>query len=624
MSATIGIKDSTFVIFGSGHDYTRIDSGEGEKIFFSHPKVPLNSVNYAGQYYFLVPDENGDPIDAVQDDISHCTFTPALGTAFDTEGEATVKVKYRREYIHDEETILVEKELTQKIEVVDHGTVSTSATSEFLRDIYSDGYIFWHPRYTNVVSIDDLAQGNEYSSYALTGSSNIHWRVRQLGYIKTSRNFPFIRTTTSMDLSELEKADTSSVHELHGLFSGNTITDLSVIKNWDVSNVTQMSDLFNGTGLKNLDCVATWDTSNVIKLTNAFYNMNQLETTEGLENWNTSKVDDMTYLFYVCTKLADFDGVANWDTSKITSLTYSFMNVGANVASVDYGGLSNWDVSKVTNLERAFSGANLKAFNVGSWDTSKVTNMASAFIGSGEIDVSHMSAWDVSKVTSFTATFSNRTFSSLSALSGWVTSSATSMKQMFSGCLGITSLSALASWDVSNVTDFSLMFRDITNLDVSGLASWNVAKGTTFEKMFGMNSAYAVRYISGLSDLANWTFTACTNVKSMFHGCINVVTVFGLNNWRFSPTAQMTGMFTNWGYYFSPKLNKNVYGHPSYYMTYGYYDDEGNHYTYAQVQDLGNPLSQIMRNAEDSEDWSTGTSRGAFSATVWSDVPAWN
>ena len=47
MSATIATKDLKFVIFGSGHDYTRLDSGEGNdgKRFFSHPFVPLNSTN---------------------------------------------------------------------------------------------------------------------------------------------------------------------------------------------------------------------------------------------------------------------------------------------------------------------------------------------------------------------------------------------------------------------------------------------------------------------------------------------------------------------------------------------------------------------------------------------------
>ena len=109
MSATIGINDLKFTIFASGHDYTLADSGDGDVQIFSHPFMPLNSINRAGFFYFLVPDENGDPMDAVKDDIAHCTFTPALGTAFDTEGETTVECHYHREYVYAEETLVVDK-----------------------------------------------------------------------------------------------------------------------------------------------------------------------------------------------------------------------------------------------------------------------------------------------------------------------------------------------------------------------------------------------------------------------------------------------------------------------------------------------------------------------------------
>ena len=73
MSATIGANDANFVVFGSGHDYTRIDSGDGMSRWFSHKKVPLGSRLYANQFLFYVPDEDGNRIDAVRFDMSHCT-----------------------------------------------------------------------------------------------------------------------------------------------------------------------------------------------------------------------------------------------------------------------------------------------------------------------------------------------------------------------------------------------------------------------------------------------------------------------------------------------------------------------------------------------------------------------
>ena len=147
MSATI--NDLKFTIFGAGHDYTLNNSGTGEGVrVFSHPYVPLNSVHYAGMWLFYVADENGDLMDAVKDDLAHCTFTPALGATFDTEGETDISVHYHREYIHDESTIIVDKTFRTTIEVVDHGTRTTTGNTspsahperDVLRDIYSDGY----------------------------------------------------------------------------------------------------------------------------------------------------------------------------------------------------------------------------------------------------------------------------------------------------------------------------------------------------------------------------------------------------------------------------------------------------------------------------------------------------
>lgn len=147
------IENLSFTIWGNGHDYTPcllIPVTEKYRSFHTL-FVPLNSVNYAGQWYFLVPDEQGNPIDCVKDDLAHCTFTPALGATFNTEGEVTVECHYHREYIYPEETLVVDKTVTQKITVVDHGTVSSSRT---YGDIYTDGYLFLRPRYTNSVETD--------------------------------------------------------------------------------------------------------------------------------------------------------------------------------------------------------------------------------------------------------------------------------------------------------------------------------------------------------------------------------------------------------------------------------------------------------------------------------------
>ena len=140
---SLAIENLKFTIFGSGHDYTLNNSGTGEGAqWFSHPFMPKGARAYAGMYYFLVADENGDLMDAVKDDIAHCTFTPALGDTFDTVGEQEIRVDYRHEYIYDDETLVVEKHLKQKITVVDHAAVTSSYYNQ---NIYEDGYCYVHP-----------------------------------------------------------------------------------------------------------------------------------------------------------------------------------------------------------------------------------------------------------------------------------------------------------------------------------------------------------------------------------------------------------------------------------------------------------------------------------------------
>ena len=235
MSLTIAPNDLKFVIFASGHDYTLADSGDGDVQIFSHPFVPLNSVNYAGQYFFLVPDEDGDPIDAVKDDIAHCTFTPALGTAFDTEGETTVECHYHREYIYDEETLVVDKTVSQTITVVNHGSVYSSNT---YCDLYSDGYAFYRPSSVNTAGYLQL-RGNGQP----TKVSSIPWRVTVLG----DNGYDFLNAFNLTDISELQYADTSNVVHIQGLFrSAQNITSAmakEAVGEWDLSNLQSLEEM---------------------------------------------------------------------------------------------------------------------------------------------------------------------------------------------------------------------------------------------------------------------------------------------------------------------------------------------------------------------------------------------
>ena len=473
MSATINTNNLKFVIFGSGHDYTLLDSGEGEKQIFSHPFVPLNSVNYAGQYYFQVPDEDGNFFDAVKDDMAHCTFTPALNTAFATEGETEVSVHYRREYIHDEETILVEKTVKQKITVVDHGTVASSLAN---MDIYTDGYAFIRPDAYDVVQVMDYALGS--GNY--TKVSSIPWRATALGH---SVN-PFLQSAVLTDISELEFADTSNCTRFKDLFHGaGNLADLSAIKDWNTSNVTEMVSVLWYTGVTDLTAFENWDVSNVTGMGAIFGENMNLASLHGLEHWNISKVTTLNNAFWNCSNLTDISALENWDTSSLTDIEQMLRGC-SKLPSLH--GLENWDVSNVTDMQRFCEGcAKITSLEpLENWNPAP-TNLYAAFTGCSAIE-------------------------SLDGLENFDLSDCVSLYCTFRVCNKLVDISAIASWDVSNVTDFRQMFEWSHWInDVSAINSWTFG-AADLGGMFGYASAF-LNVDDIVLDLSN-----CTNITNMF------------------------------------------------------------------------------------------------------------
>ena len=463
MSATIGINDLKFVIFGAGHDYTLADSGDGDVQVFSHPFVPLNSVNYAGQWYFLVPDENGDPLDAVKDDVAHCTFTPAIGATFDTAGEVTVECHYHREYVHDEETLVVDKTVSQKITVVNHGSVVDSVTN---LDVYSDGYGFIRPINVNTVEVKDysITQKN-----AVTKLSSFPWRATGLG---TGFFYGFFKSTNLTDVSEFAYADVSNCTKFVFLFQGNTaLSDISAIANWNVSKVTYIRYFLDGSNIKTLEPLGKWNTASLTDLERAFtgYSGTKLD---GLENWNVSKVTTMAHCFDNCPNMTDATALANWDVSKVQIMEYCFYNSGLR----DTNAFALWNVNALENIEYMFQ--------------------LSAHI----VDLSGLSNW-VAELTTIRGAFANCTaLMSISGIHGLGVHSVTNFSQVFAYCSKLLSLDGLEGWDVSNGQNFKEMFKgDPWIADISAIANWDMSKATDTGSMFK-----DCAYVYDISDLAGW------------------------------------------------------------------------------------------------------------------------
>lgn len=473
---SFAIDDLNFTIFASGHDYTLLDSGKGEKQIFSHPFVPLGSICYAGQFYFIVPDENGDPIDAVKDDISHCTFSPAIGATFDTEGELTVECNYHREYIHDEETIVVDKTVTQVIEVVDHGTVASSSGT---CDLYTDGYLFFRPSTVFTAISEKMFV---YSPLNGTKVSSIPWRVTELG---NNTGYVFVSAPVS-NIDELQYADTSNVTAIYNLLNGNALENLDPLGSWDVSKVERIYRLsFGSSTLKDISGVKDWQTLSLERIDSLLENNTALTTLHGLEDWDVSNVWDMSGICKGDSALSDISALINWKTSSLETLANAFRET---YALRNISGLENFDITNLQNLNRFMSSCGVESLlPLLEWSgENSINDMSYAFTYCGNlVDYHGLENLDTSHVTTF--------------------------RECFNGNQKVLSIEGVENLNVSSATDLRAMFGDnFWNSSIEPIENWTFASGADCSSMFW--GCYDLLSVSDADlDLSN-----CSDISSMF------------------------------------------------------------------------------------------------------------
>ncbi len=482
---SLAIENLKFVIFGAGHDYTLADSGDGEVQVFSHPFVPLNSVMYAGQWYFLVPDEDGNPMDAVKDDMAHCTFTPALGSTFDTEGEVTVECHYHREYIYDEETFTVDKTVSQKITVVNHGSV---ASSGYHCDLYTDGYGFFRP--TSTGTVENLA--NYYGVSGIKKCSSIPWRAGKLGR-DTGQTKEFLTGSSVVDISELAFADTSKCTVFWRLLYVTNVTDLSALHDWDVSNVRSMYECFSFTINNDFSALENWQTKSLVSLERTFY-ATRATSLHGLENWDVSKVTTLESAFQGAPNLTDISALLNWDVSSVTNMNYMLTNFKGS----SLHGLENWDVSLVEHMTMTFRDAKVTSLApLENWDP-KPLSLNQTFRGiEGITTLEHLSNFDLSQCTSLYQAFMDCwKVVSLHGVEGWDVSKVTTFESAFQGLHWLSDLDAIADWDMTRGVNFYQMFSGVAKILALDNVDLNLPNGTNYGGMF---SAFGYSYSSYLS-----------------------------------------------------------------------------------------------------------------------------
>ncbi|HAC4847924.1 TPA_asm: BspA family leucine-rich repeat surface protein, partial [Listeria monocytogenes] len=175
---------------------------------------------------------------------------------------------------------------------------------------------------------------------------------------------------TSLDLSNLDTKQVTSMSQMFYGASGLTSLNLSNLDTRQVMNMTQM--FREATSLTSLDLV-NFDTSRVTNMTSMFYRATSL-TSLDVSSFDTSRVTDMTSMFNGTINLTSLD-VSSFDTSKVTNISYMF-NGTWSLTSLD---LSNFYTRQVTNMSFMFDGSAVTSLDVSNFDTSKVADMQAMF-----------------------------------------------------------------------------------------------------------------------------------------------------------------------------------------------------------------------------------------------------
>ncbi|ELC2202389.1 BspA family leucine-rich repeat surface protein [Listeria monocytogenes] len=181
---------------------------------------------------------------------------------------------------------------------------------------------------------------------------------------------------TSLDLSNLDTKQVTSMSQMFYGASGLTSLNLS---NLDTRQVMNMSQMFReATSLTSLD-LSNFDTSRVTNMTSMFYRATSL-TSLDVSSFNTSRVTDMTSMFNGTHNLTSLD-VSSFDTGKVTNISYMF-NGAWSLTSLD---LSNFDTRQVTNMSFMFDGSAVTSLDLSNFDTSKVADMQAMFRGTSKL-----------------------------------------------------------------------------------------------------------------------------------------------------------------------------------------------------------------------------------------------
>ena len=281
----------------------------------------------------------------------------------------------------------------------------------------------------NIVSTSD----SPYPIYMWFDNGTIYWwSIDSTPSLNENTSSMFYNLINLVDITGLEKLDSSNVNSLMDTFANANINSLLPLSKWNVSNVKYLFEAFSSFSRtsENLDGLENWDVSNVLIMAAAFPR-NSLKDLSALRKWDVSKVIDFRHCFQRNSKLESLNGLEDWNIKSAQLLSGLF---GSN--------------------------NNLK-------------------------DIIALKKWDTSKVEDMSGMFSHTSIDNLNSLEYWDTTNVTDMSYMFRNCEKINSLKGLENWDTTNVKNYNYMFCGNSQLNETNyINDWNIPSDASFDKMF--------------------------------------------------------------------------------------------------------------------------------------------
>ncbi len=300
-----------------------------------------------------------------------------------------------------------------------------------------------------------------------------------------------------------------------------------------------------------------------------FYQMENLQTIEGLSYLNTCEVTDMTYMFGYCKNLTSLD-LSNFNTSKVTGMKYMFYSC-LKLQTIYVG--EGWSTAAVTSSSNMFMGCRVLVGGQGTaYDVNHV-NKTYARIDGRPSNPGYFTekpietyAYFTSENRTLTFYYDNKrssrmitgtTYDLNTDLSypGWDTEEThpkvkkvvfdpsfadarpTTTYCWFHGMTNLETIEGMNYLNTSEVIDMTYMFgncEDLTSLDLS---SFNTSK---VNSMYGM---FVECYGLTSLNLSSFNTASVINMVLMFSSCWNLRTIYVGSGWSTTAATGSNYMF---------------------------------------------------------------------------------